>query len=107
VNHCWFSGSLVERAARRFTPAGVAVVEAQLQCESEVMEAGRPRKLNFRIGALGIGSAAAELERADLGAQVEVEGFIAPRSRRSARLVLHVTQCRAVGRSMTARREIE
>jgi primosomal replication protein N len=94
VNCFRLRASLVERAAARVTPAGVPVVEAQFHCLSEVVEAGLARMLDFRVDAVGLGSMAAELERSALGTELELEGFLAPRSKRSARLVLHLTGCR-------------
>jgi len=91
LNEVRFSGVLVERAALRFTPAGVPVVEAQIRHRSEVIEAGAPRALEFVVSAIALGPVAVELEREALGAQLQVSGFLAPRSRRSSRLVLHVT----------------
>jgi primosomal replication protein N len=91
LNEIRLSGVLVERAATRFTPAGVPVVEAQIRHRSEVIEAGAPRTLEFVVSAIALGREALELEREALGAQLRVSGFLAPRSRRSGRLVLHVT----------------
>jgi primosomal replication protein N len=94
LNEFRLTGSLVERSALRLTPAGIPVVEARLQCVSEVVEAGLVRNLDFCVSAIGIGPMAGELERLALGSRLDVEGFLAPRSRRSGRLVLHVTACR-------------
>ncbi len=96
MNEFCLSGDLVERSAARYSPAGVAVVEAQIRCRSDVMEAGHLRTVDFCVGAVGVGPMAAELERLALGARLELSGFVAPRSRRSSRLVLHVTGCKAV-----------
>jgi primosomal replication protein N len=95
VNQFRLRASLIERSAPRYTPAGVPVMEVQLHCESEVFEAGLARRLDFKVGAIGLGPVAAALERADLGTVLELEGFIAPKSQRSGRLVLHVTGCQA------------
>jgi primosomal replication protein N len=95
VNHCRLSGTLLARAALRWSPAGVPMLDAQIQCRSDVLESGLVRTLDFRIDAIGMGAVASELQHADLGSAVELEGFLAPRSRRSSRLVLHVTHCRA------------
>ena len=70
------------------------MVEAQLRCESEVVEAGLVRTLDFCVSAVALGPIAARLEGALLGSKLELEGFLAPRSRRSGKLVLHVTGCR-------------
>jgi primosomal replication protein N len=97
VNQFLLSACLIERSEVRYTPAGVPVVEVRLRCQSEVLEAGSARTLDFQVGAIGLGPMALALERPSLGAVLELEGFIAPRSRRSGRLVLHVTACRAAG----------
>jgi primosomal replication protein N len=94
VNEFRLSGILVERAALRFTPAGVPVVEAQIRHRSDVIEAGVPRTLEFVVSAIGLGPIAGALEHEPLGVQLDLAGFVAPRSRRSRRLVLHLTGLR-------------
>jgi len=94
MNEFRISGILVERAALRFTPAGVAVVEAQIRHQSAVMEAGTPRTVEFVVRAIGLGPIAKELEHEALGARLDLSGFLTTRSRRSARLVLHLTGMR-------------
>ena len=91
MNEIRISGNLVERAALRFTPAGVPVVEAQISHRSEVIEAAAPRTLEFVFSTIALGPVALELQREALGARLLISGFLAPRSRRSARLVLHMT----------------
>jgi primosomal replication protein N len=91
VNEFRLSGILVERAALRFTPAGVPVVEAQIRHRSDVIEAGVPRTLEFVVSAIGLGPIAGALEHEPLGVQLDLAGFVAPKSRRSRRLVLHLT----------------
>jgi len=80
----------MERTALRYTPAGVAVIEAQLQHQSETIEAGVPRKLQFAFAAIALGGVARQLASESLGVELTVSGFLAPRSRRSARLLVHV-----------------
>ncbi len=94
MNEVRLSGTLVERAALRFTPAGVPVVEARIEHRSTVVEAGSARTLEFVVSAVGLGPIANELEREALGTRLELSGFLATRSRRSARLVLHLTGMR-------------
>jgi len=95
VNEVRLDGILAERSALRRTPAGVAVLEARIQHRCEVVEAGLPRTVEFLMGAVALGAVADLLERQALGARLEVEGFLAPRSRRSSRLVLHLTGIRS------------
>jgi primosomal replication protein N len=97
VNQVHLDGVLVERAAMRRTPAGVAVVEAQIRHRSDVIEAGALRSLEFMVNAVALGPVAGKLEREALGAQLDLSGFLAPRSRRSSKLVLHLTEYRRTG----------
>ena len=95
-NEVRLAGFLVERGALRRTPAGVAVLEARIQHRCEVIEAGLPRTVEFVMGAVALGAVADLLEREALGARLELSGFLAPRTRRSSRLVLHLTAIRSI-----------
>jgi primosomal replication protein N len=59
-----------------------------------VVEAGIGRTLEFTAEAIALGDAARELSRLTLGSGLQIEGFIAPRSRRSTRIRVHVTAWR-------------
>ena len=52
----------------RFTPAGIEVFEAVLHHRSEVVEAGKVR------------------------AEIQFKGFLAPKSMRTRRLTVHITE---------------
>jgi primosomal replication protein N len=88
---------LVGRSPLRYTPAGVAVTEAAFEHRSTVVEADAGRSLAFELDAIAIGGAAHAVGATDLGAEVELTGFLAPRSRRSRKLVLHVVEVRPAG----------
>lgn len=75
----------------RYTPAGIPVSEAVLQHASEVLEAGKPRRIELEISVLGLGEAARWLDAAEFGKPVEVLGFLARKSLKSRQFVLHVT----------------
>lgn len=92
MNRVELNAVLVERAALRITPAGVAVLDMQLQHRSETVEAGVPRTLDFVVDAMAIGGAARTLAAESLGGALRVSGFLAPRSPRSKRVVVHITQ---------------
>jgi len=92
VNRLQMSATLIERTALRYTPAGIPVVEAQLQHRSQAMEAGIDRQLDFAFGAIAIGDTARQLAGERLGGQLQLSGFVAPRSRRSSRLLVHVLE---------------
>jgi primosomal replication protein N len=86
------SGALVERAATRYTPAGVAVCEARLRHEDSAEEAGAGRQVSFEITVVALGDQVRWLESAALGTPVTVEGFLAAKSRNSRQLVLHMNR---------------
>ncbi|MFN7570445.1 MAG: primosomal replication protein N [Betaproteobacteria bacterium] len=81
---------LVGRAVLRFTPAGVPALEATLHHRGTVSEAGLPRTLDFEFEAIALGRAAERLNGAALGCEFDCTGFIAPRSKRTSRLRIHI-----------------
>jgi primosomal replication protein N len=92
VNRLRLRASLTGRNAVRRTPAGLPVIELEMQHASLVVEAGLERNLQFALEAVALGEVALRLEKVAPGTELEVEGFLAPRSRRSSRLRVHVTQ---------------
>jgi primosomal replication protein N len=86
------SGRLLELGALRYTPAGVAAVEFRLAHDSEQHEAGGQRKIQAEIGAIAFETQAKLLTGRPLGSAVKVQGFLSAKSKRSKKLVLHVTQ---------------
>lgn len=108
VNCLQMSATLIERTALRYTPAGIPVIEAQLQHRSQAVEAGIGRQLDFAFAAIAIGDTARQLAKEDLGENLQLSGFIAPRSRRSSRLLVHVlefTRCASADEASTARND--
>jgi primosomal replication protein N len=92
VNRLQMSATLIERTNLRYTPAGIPVIEAQLQHRSQAVEAGIDRQLDFPFGAIAIGDTARQLADESLGRHLQLSGFLAPRSRRSPRLLVHVLE---------------
>ncbi len=86
------SGTLTEREALRYTPAGIAMLGARLSHRSEAAEAGQPRQLEFDVALRFAGAIAARADRLQLGEAIRVDGFLAPRRRLSKSLVVHVTE---------------
>ena len=80
------------KGALRYTPAGIPVTELSLRHEGAVTEAGIERQLGFEFPAVAIGPVAVALDREPLGKALEIAGFIAPKSRRSSRLIVHITE---------------
>jgi primosomal replication protein N len=90
LNRLALSGDLVERRTTRYTPAGIPVCEARLRHAETAAEAGGERQVAFEITVLALGDQVRWLESAALGTRVSIEGFLAPKSRNSRQLVLHM-----------------
>ena len=84
-------GRITALDALRYTPAGIAIVQAKLQHESSQTEAGGERRVELEIGCVALERNAQLLAVAPLGTPLRAEGFVASRSRSSRRLVLHIT----------------
>lgn len=67
------------------------MLEVGLRHDGAVAEAGIERKLQFEAAAVVLGDAALRLSRVRLGAALAVRGFLAPRSRKSRTLIVHIT----------------
>ena len=94
MNEIRIAVQLIGRSALRYTPVGVPVVELDLRHSGTVLEAGLPRVLEFPFPALAVGEVAGRLQAEDLGALLQLQGFLAPRRAKSTRLVIHVTAYR-------------
>ena len=90
-NRVELSGRLLERGALRHTPAGLAALEFKLGHESEQDEAGTKRKVHAEIGAIAFEANARLIAGRPLGSELRLQGFVSAKSKRSKRLVLHVT----------------
>jgi primosomal replication protein N len=82
---------LLELGALRYTPAGIAAVEFKLRHESELDEAGKSRKVEAEIGGIAFETQAKLLANMKLNSGLKLQGFLAAKSKRSKKLVLHVT----------------
>jgi primosomal replication protein N len=91
LNQIRLHAVLTSKGALRYTPAGVPVLEAGLRYTGVVVEAGAERQLEFELEARAVGELAPRFQREDLGIELELTGFLAPRSRRTRKLVFHVT----------------
>jgi len=67
------------------------VTEAKFAHCGSSMEAGIERQLDFEFAAIAVGATGETLARVPLGADVEIDGFVAPTSKRSQRLRVHIT----------------
>jgi primosomal replication protein N len=85
------SGRLLELGALRYTPAGIAALEFKLRHESQQDEAGGRRRIEAEIGAIAFEAQARLLTNAELNTGLRLQGFLSAKSKRSKKLVLHVT----------------
>ena len=69
----------------------MAAVEFKLGHESEQDEAGGKRSIEAEIAAIAFETQARLVAAAKLGTNMNVQGFLGAKSKRSKRLVLHVT----------------
>lgn len=82
--------TLAERDVKRYTPAGIPMVSAKLMHESEQVEAGVVRRVEFEMVAVAAGQIAEMLERAEMGRMYRFCGFIVRKNRNSKALVFHL-----------------
>ena len=80
------------RDTLRFTPAGIPALDLTLEHESVQREAQLPRTVKAVVDAVAIGELARAMDALDTGRTVSVAGFLANRSRRSSRVILHIDE---------------
>lgn len=90
VNQFRLIAAIAEREVVRYTPAGIPIVTAKLQHDSEQVEAGIPRQVEFEIAALAAGDISGRFILAELGKPYRFTGFLARKNRNSKSLVFHV-----------------
>lgn len=86
------SATLIEKCPLRFTPAGIAVLDVKLHHVSSVYEAGHERHLEFMVQGIAFADCALKLNEMDDGSEIEIDGFIAPRSMKTQKLIVHITE---------------
>jgi primosomal replication protein N len=83
---------LVERAALRFTPAGLPALDLVLEHESLVQEAGHPRHITLTVKAKVMGEGMAQKVQAmSLGTLAQFKGFVAS-ARNGKGFIFHITE---------------
>jgi primosomal replication protein N len=90
VNRLVLSAQLVERAAVRYTPAGLPALDLVLEHASEVSEDGTTRRVSLEIKAVAIGEITRQLVAFAVGSQAQFAGFLA-QARNGRGVVFHVT----------------
>jgi primosomal replication protein N len=90
MNRLVLSAALAERAALRYTPAGLPALDLSLKHESEVSEDGQPRQVSMEMKAVAIGAVTRGLLAAELGSMGLYGGFITS-ARNGRGLLFHIT----------------
>jgi primosomal replication protein N len=76
MNQVLLQARVVERAAMRYTPAGLPVVDLKLAHESERWQQGQNRKVALELPASAIGDLAHVLVATAIGTAGRFEGFL-------------------------------
>ena len=92
VNQLMLTGMIAEAKDLRYTPGGIAVWEGMLHHTSGVYEAGALRRVEYDVPAIAFADVALRLVKIPVGRRIRLSGFIAPRSVRTQRLVVHITE---------------
>ena len=91
-NEVRLSARVAAREALRYSPGGIPILSMTFEHQSRLIEGGVPRVVDLTIDAVAVGKVALELDRVGQGTTLMVSGFLANRSRRSTRAVLHVNE---------------
>ena len=91
MNRVVLQAQVVERGPMRYTPAGLPALDLSLRHESEVTEAGLPRKVSLEMRAVGIGAVAERVAKLAVGDTAGFAGFLGP-SRNGKGVLLHITE---------------
>jgi primosomal replication protein N len=95
VNRLQLVATITERDVLRYTPAGIPVVTAKLLHQSDQLEAGIQRLVEFEIAAIAVGEISGRLNQAELGGTFQFTGFLTRKNRNSRSLVFHVSDIEA------------
>ncbi|HEY1091500.1 MAG TPA: primosomal replication protein N [Burkholderiaceae bacterium] len=75
----------------RYTPAGLTALDFTLKHESQVQEAGRPRKVSMEIRAVAIGEICRSIQSLGVGGSALFKGFLAAQ-RNGRGTLFHITE---------------
>jgi primosomal replication protein N len=89
LNDLHLSASIAQVLPLRYTPAGLPALDVMLEHESDVTDAGMPRKVKLSLRGVAFGIQAETLSRADLTAKWHFKGFLA-QARNGKGVVFHI-----------------
>ena len=102
MNRLVLDATLVERAALRYTPAGLPALDLGLKHQSTVTEDGQPRKVSMEMRALAIGAITQVLMPLALGTGALYGGFLTS-TRNGRGLLFHITSVEPLATSQADR----
>ena len=91
MNRLVLTAQLLERAALRYTPAGLPALDLSLKHESQVTQDGQVRQVWFDIRARAIGAITQRVSSLELGSTHGFSGFLGS-ARNGRGVVFHVTE---------------
>ena len=89
MNHVELTACIAELSPLRYTPAGIPAVNVILEHESEIFEAGVPRKVKLTMKAVAFGALAEQTVQLLLGKAFGFTGFLV-NARTSKGVVFHI-----------------
>ena len=90
MNQLHLQAQIQQLGLIRYTPAGLMALDASLKAESEVIEAGKPRKVSLEIKAVAMGEVAKQLQSLGIGGVAVFRGFLT-HQRNGRGFIAHVT----------------
>ena len=90
MNQLHLQAQIQQLGLIRYTPAGLMALDATLKAESDVIEAGKPRKVSLEIKAVAMGEVAKQLQALGIGGVAVFRGFLT-HQRNGRGFIAHVT----------------
>ena len=97
MNRLVLAATLVQRAALRYTPAGLPALDLSVKHDSEVSEDNQPRKVSMEMKAVAIGAITQALLPLELGSTGLFAGFLTS-TRNGRGLLFHITSVELIAR---------
>jgi primosomal replication protein N len=91
MNRVLLEAQVVERAALRYTPAGLPAVDVRLAHASQIEHAGQMRQVSMEIHATALGEVASQLNGLAVGSTVSLVGFLG-KQRNGRGVMLHILE---------------
>jgi len=91
MNQLILQAQVLEMAPIRYTPAGLPALDLTLRSDTQVEEAGSPRKVVLDLKAVAIGEITRDLQALELGREVFFKGFLTAQ-RQGRGVVFHITR---------------